>query len=314
MHQSTTNNAADRYRLLAWWQLLRIGNIFTAVSNVAAGVLIVRQTWQPLAPLIALAAASAFLYAAGMVLNDAFDADLDFRERPERPIPSGRISKAKAYRVGFGLLMLGVGCSMVASWQLQTRACAAVGVLLAVTIVSYDAWWKKTEFGPSVMGVCRYLNVLLGASIATDLLAEPVAWIYAAVVGMYTIGLTLFARAENEKTNTQGQSLGGLLTLAALGFMGGLPWVVSDYFGVQSILPIWYGCLAMFGLVVTFSLLHATWNPGPSAFRQHVTKLLLGFVFLDALAVAFVVGWSSGLIILTLIIPSWVASRWAPMT
>ena len=35
------------------------------------------------------------LYAAGMVLNDAFDAELDARERPERPIPSGRISRSR---------------------------------------------------------------------------------------------------------------------------------------------------------------------------------------------------------------------------
>ena len=27
-----------------------------------------------------------------MVLNDVFDAEVDARERPERPIPSGRVS------------------------------------------------------------------------------------------------------------------------------------------------------------------------------------------------------------------------------
>ena len=35
---------------------------------------------------------SAGLYLGGMVLNDVFDARLDAVERPERPIPSGRVS------------------------------------------------------------------------------------------------------------------------------------------------------------------------------------------------------------------------------
>jgi len=55
-------------------------------------------------------------------------------------------------------------------------------------------------------------------------------------------------------------------------------------------------------------------HPGPTAFRKHVSKLLLGFVFLDALACTAAVGWPAGLIVLTLLVPTVVISRWAPMT
>lgn len=314
MQKANTNDETGWGGLLAWWQLLRIGNVFTAISNILAGALLVRNEWSPLGPLVALAVASAFLYTAGMVLNDAFDAELDARERPERPIPSGRISRQKAFCVGFGLLALGVGCSCFASWLLGTRTSVYLGGLLALAVVGYDGWWKKTEFGPSAMGICRYLNVLLGASVAADLLQEPTAWIYAAVVGMYTMGLTLFARAENEETKTKGQVMGGLVTLGSIGLLAGMPWLMSGVWDDWSITVIWYGCLGLFGLIVARSLLTALKKPGPEAFRKYVTILLLGFVVLDGLAAFAAAGWISGVIVLTLVVPSRVIARWAPMT
>ena len=44
-----------------------------------------------------LSAASVCLYWAGMSANDWADRDLDAKERPERPIPSGRVTPG--YRV-----------------------------------------------------------------------------------------------------------------------------------------------------------------------------------------------------------------------
>ena len=106
----------------AWWQILRAANVFTAISNVIAGFLLVQGDWQPIGPLLLLMLASALLYEAGMVLNDVCDAELDAVERPERPIPSGRISRHAALRVGIGLLVGGVFIAVAVSafskqWQ-----------------------------------------------------------------------------------------------------------------------------------------------------------------------------------------------------
>lgn len=305
-------------RLLAWWQLLRIGNVFTAITNVLAGFLLVQRAWQPLGPLFLLMGSSTLLYAAGMVLNDAFDAKLDAIERPERPIPSGRISRATAFRVGYTLLVLGVALACLVSWQLQSRTSATIAVLLALAIVAYDAKLKQTEFGPSAMGICRYLNVLLGASVAGDLLSEPTAWIYAAAVGMYTLGLTLFARSENEPSKTQGQAIGGLVTLGSMALVGLLPMAISRFQETQlqeaPFPTVWFGCLLSMGLFLLRSHQETQRKPSPTAFRRHVSKLLLGFIFLDALACTVAVGWPAGLLVLTLIVPPWLISRWAPMT
>jgi hypothetical protein len=47
-----------------------------------------------------LVGATMCLYAGGVVLNDFFDRRLDAIERPERPIPSRRVSAASAAALG----------------------------------------------------------------------------------------------------------------------------------------------------------------------------------------------------------------------
>ena len=76
-------------QLLDYLRLVRLPNVFTALADVTMGFLFVHHTLQPLAVFLPLAAASALLYSAGMVLNDVWDVELDRRERPERPLPSG---------------------------------------------------------------------------------------------------------------------------------------------------------------------------------------------------------------------------------
>ena len=256
---------------------------------------------------------STLLYAAGMVLNDAFDAELDAVERPERPIPCGRIVRRTAFRVGFVLLFAGAALACLTSWELRNRAAATIALLLVFAIVGYDAKFKQTDFGPSAMGICRYLNVLLGASVAENMFVIPAVWIYAAVVGMYTLGLSLFARSENEAGKTRGQAIGGLVTLGSMVLLGLLPKALS-LFQEAAFAMVWYGCLLLTCLMMFRSHQSTQRSPSPTVFRRHVSRLLMGFIILDALACTIAVGWLSGLVVLTLFVPTKFIARWAPMT
>ncbi|MFI2647493.1 SCO3242 family prenyltransferase [Micromonospora fulviviridis] len=109
----------------------------------------------------ALAGASVLLYWAGMAANDWADRRLDAVERPERPIPSGRIRPATAFGVAAGLTAAGLAVAGAAGG----RRAAAVAVPLAATIWGYDLLAKNTAAGPAVMAACRGLDVLLGASV-----------------------------------------------------------------------------------------------------------------------------------------------------
>src|SRR5687767_13142232 len=90
---------------------MRPANIVTAVADILAGITIAgffNGPHEDLAPLVWLIFSTCGLYAGGVVMNDVFDADLDSVERPERPIPSGLISKAQAAFLGVLLLLSGV--------------------------------------------------------------------------------------------------------------------------------------------------------------------------------------------------------------
>ncbi|SBT49354.1 SCO3242 family prenyltransferase [Micromonospora narathiwatensis] len=108
----------------------------------------------------ALAGASVLLYWAGMAANDWADRRLDAVERPERPIPSGRVHPVAAFGVAAGLTAAGLAVARAAGGRRAT----AVAVPLAAAIWGYDLLAKNTAAGPAVMAACRGLDVLLGAS------------------------------------------------------------------------------------------------------------------------------------------------------
>ncbi|MGN9765449.1 SCO3242 family prenyltransferase [Micromonospora sp. SD12] len=136
----------------------------------------------------ALAAASVLLYWAGMAANDWADRRLDAVERPERPIPSGRVAPAAALGLAAGLTAAGVALATAAGG----RRAAAVAVPLAATVWGYDLAAKSTPAGPAVMAACRGLDVLLGATGGRVLRAVPAALTVAA----HTVTVTALSRRE----------------------------------------------------------------------------------------------------------------------
>ena len=144
-------------RMRAYLQLFRIPNVFTAIADVTMGFLFVRRSLEPYEAWIAILAASALLYTAGMVLNDVYDMEIDAQERPERPLPSGRISRASAAVTGYAFLAAGM-LAAVLSWipggatPVAGLRSGLVGCTLAMTVWLYDAVLKSTPLGPFVMG------------------------------------------------------------------------------------------------------------------------------------------------------------------
>ena len=100
----------------AWLQLARVSNTPTVVSNAVAGAMLVSTT-AGTGTVVLVAVAMALFYTAGMVLNDIADAEIDRRERPERPIPSGAVSPLAAIAVFCGLIA--VGLTLLASEGLE---------------------------------------------------------------------------------------------------------------------------------------------------------------------------------------------------
>ena len=122
--------------LRGYLELLRPANVVTAVADVLAGYAVAGRANTRALPW--LLTATVCLYAGGLVLNDFSDRGLDAVERPERPIPSGRVPAPGAAALGAALLAAGV----VAAAQ-GTLAAAALAATIVVLVVLYDARVKR---------------------------------------------------------------------------------------------------------------------------------------------------------------------------
>ncbi len=153
-----------------WCRLLRVPNLFTVPGDMLAGYIAAGGDWSRPGQLAGGALAVLLLYGAGLLLNDYFDREQDARERPNRPIPSGAIRASTVALAGFLFLAAGVGVA----WLGAGTAPALVALLLSGCVVLYDGYVKRFRLvGSLVMGACRGLSIILGA---TCLVPEPAGW------------------------------------------------------------------------------------------------------------------------------------------
>jgi 4-hydroxybenzoate polyprenyltransferase len=295
-------------RTQAYARLVRLPNLPTALADICLGVLAVGDRPGRWLPCLLLLPASGCLYCGGMVWNDFFDVDQDRRERPDRPIPSGLVSRREAALFGAVLLTLGVLLAMVAGLSRAASAGSAsqlpgvIACLLAGCILLYDGWLKRTPLGPVAMGSCRALNVLLGVS-ATGSLAAPGPHL-SAVVGLYIVGVTWFARTEARTSNRAALQGAAAVMLAAL--LLALPLPVSVPPGTSSFLFPYL--LVALGFAVGLPATRAIADPSPAHVQATVKRAIFGLVLLDAVLATACAG-SVGLLILLLLAPSLYLSR-----
>jgi 4-hydroxybenzoate polyprenyltransferase len=308
---------ASSSRLLAYLQLLRLPNVFTAMADVAMGFIFVRGVADfgragstAIAELAVLIVASSLLYLAGMVLNDWFDYDTDRQERPRRPLPSGRIARSTAARLGWGLLVSGVVAASAAGYLLGSTLPAGVAVALAVCIVLYDGPLKRTPLGPLAMGGCRMLNVLLGMSATgintTGTVWQTENWLVAAAIGVYIAGLTFYARHETDEHSDRRRLLTGIaVMMLGIVLLARLP----SYMHLTIPGPKWHLFMMLLGALIAWQCLRPMIDPRPKYVQRAVKQSILSLVFLDAAVVLAVAGPVAAVAVLALLIPTVVLGR-----
>jgi 4-hydroxybenzoate polyprenyltransferase len=306
-------------------QLVRLPNVFTALADIGLGMLTVSAFDPEVIPRwrgwMFLMMASACLYSAGMVWNDFFDIEQDRRERPFRPLPSGRVTRGEAAFLGTFLLLFGVYYAAFAGTSPTYVAPDLVGVFLpydagtpptfvalglASAILLYDGWLKKTWAGPIGMGLCRFLNVLLGLSVADTTLVPWSARIYlAAVVGIYIVGVTWFSRTEARASSRPALILAACTMLAGLLLALAVP-VLIDRARPAVIFPY---LLVLLGFLLGVPIVRAINRPIPTLVQPAVKRSIVGLVILDATLATGLVG-SPGLLLLLLLLPTLYLGRW----
>lgn len=299
-------------KFFAFLQLTRPANVVTAIADIWAGFAIAGGWWfmvsdWQLGPgvfwqkLAWLSLSTIGLYAGGVAFNDVFDAELDALERPERPIPSGRVSKRAAAWMSTILLVLGV----LAASQVNSVA-AGLAMAVAILAVLYDYWGKhQYYFGPINMGMCRAGNLLLGISVAPELIHSPISLI-GVVPLIYVAAITMISRGEVHGENRKALYLGGLMYAFITLLIFATSYLYSpDY---------WQTIIFLIGLdfMIFPPLIKAIRTQDPKLIGKSVKAAVISLIILNAsLAVAFA-GWKIGVIVLLLLpVSLWLAKKFA---
>ena len=176
----------------------------------------------PDAVLLALFAAGTLLMrGAGCTLNDIVDRDLDRRvaRTRERPLPSGRLTLARAvaFMAGLGLLSLAILLTF-------NRFAIILGLASAPLIAVYPFMKRIADWPQLVLGVVFNWGALLGWAAVTGGLGPAPLMLYAGGIA-WTLGYdTIYAHQDKED-----DALIGVRSLALKLGPATRPWLFGFY-------------------------------------------------------------------------------------
>ena len=260
-----------------WGVALRLGrvsNLPTVWTNTLAGIALAGGSVVDRRTLSLIVALSLF-YVAGMYLNDAYDAEIDARERPERPVPSGQVGADTVFAVGFGMMALGLALlAWVGYGAASGTGLGPVlgGVGLGAAIVLYDRHHKDNPLSPVLMGLCRMLvYITAGLAVTASL---PGSLLAAALVLLcYLIGLTYIAKQE---------TLGEVKNLWPALFLA-----VPVVYGAATAVDHLTGAVVFVAFAAWLGVaLGYLKRRGPGDVPRAVASLLAGICLLDAVLIA----------------------------
>lgn len=258
------------------------GIIFTQLINGEANFAI-------LIPLAWLLLATTGLYGGGIVFNDVFDAELDAKERPNRAIPSGRVSRQNAALLGSILFAIGIIAAFQVSWL-----SAAIAIFITISCLLYNSLAKHHPFfGPLNMGLCRGSNLLLGVSAVPEIIGER--WYLALIPVLYIAAITAISQGEVHG----GKKITGVLALLLIATVLTAVLALGLLEEYRAIAALPFAILLAIRVLPNF--IKAAQEPIAENIRNAVKIGVLSLIVLDATVASGFAGLYYGLLVLILL-------------
>jgi 4-hydroxybenzoate polyprenyltransferase len=303
-------------------RLIRLPNLFTVPSNILVGYLaLIAPFHTDVLQLLLLATSSILLYASGLIFNDYFDIETDLKERPYRPLPSGKISKRTACTIGVASM---ASANLAAFFAGGRNGCVVSG-LVSIIVISYNYKLKETNFGPVAMGLARSANVLLGGSPALYLILQNnnlfarIAFITIFIFG-YIFSISLLSRKEVQLDENQkdsetilSNSRATVVKCFSIVFFIAACLIILVFLGIfrQEL----FVNLALFlAILIIILVIQTEFGYSSSRLRYTIQNMVISIIVFDSIFVSGVAGLDYGLPVLVLVIPAVALSRRLYMT
>ncbi|MEH1765283.1 MAG: UbiA-like protein EboC [Nostoc sp.] len=282
-------------------ELMRPANIVTAWADIlvgfaasGSGIIFTKlingeASFAVLIPLGWLLLATTGLYGGGIVFNDVFDAELDAKERPNRAIPSGRVSRQNATFLGSILFAIGI----IAAFQLSWLS-AAIAIFITLSCLLYNSLAKHHPFfGPLNMGLCRGSNLLLGVSAVPEIIGER--WYLALIPVLYIAAITAISQGEVHG----GKKITGVLALLLIAIVltAVLALGLLEEYTAIAALPF----AVFLAIRILPNFIKAAREPIAENIRNAVKIGVLSLIVLDATVASGFAGLYYGLLVLILL-------------
>ena len=188
--------------IAGFFNITRPANV--AVSGVTAIIAYLIATGNVIPPVVLLLVVVVLITAAGNVINDYFDADIDRINRPERPIPSGSVTPIAARYFAIILFLVGILGALF-----TPLLCLSLAVINSLILVLYAAKLKSMPVvgNAAVAYLAASIFLFGGAFAGWDGLVRMIP--LAAITFLATMVREILKDAED----VEGDAAGGANTL-----------------------------------------------------------------------------------------------------
>ena len=171
-------------------ELTRPGNAVAAAALTFIGAFVARGVERPV-PLALAVAATVFATGAGNAVNDYFDREIDRLNRPDRPIPSGRVTPRGALAFAGALF-----CAAVVAAAALPPLALAIAVVNLLALIAYTELFKGLPgVGNAIVGYLTGSTFLFGAAAVEGL--GSAVWTLFALAAVATFARELVKDVED---------------------------------------------------------------------------------------------------------------------
>ncbi len=289
--------------------LIRLPNLFTLPSNILVGFAIASAltlTFTSFVQVLVLVTISIFLYCVGLVLNDLFDYKIDKKERPARPIASGKISRKVAIALVTIFSVIALSLSLLVSVPTF-----GISLILIALIFGYDKYLKNTQAGPFTIAAARVMNVMLGTSAslnAIDSFPQFIILVFVLTITFVYVSLIGFISKYEVQGFSENIKLYFIPVIIAGIISSIMFFTFIGFFKYESLI-----ILALF-LFIMVKAVYRIQKKDSIGIQQCIQKMIMSIIVLDSIYLSGIRGLDVGLAVLLLIAPLLILSRKMYMT
>ncbi len=231
-----TDQPGSKIDTQAWWAFIRPFTLLVPASGMVAGAMMAlgadpkwQSDWsQGVAGCVARVVAGALLAAAlngySNGVNQIYDVEVDRINKPERMLPSGRMSLREAWFVSLAFLAVALPLAAWINWE-----CLAIVATATLLTTIYSAPPLRTKsrglWANITIAIPRgTLLVVCGWSTVKSVLT-PEPWYIGAIFGAFFLG----AATTKDFSDMEGDRLGNCRTLPVVYGVRKAAWIIAPF-------------------------------------------------------------------------------------